>query len=95
MPSVQRMTVHEKLRRRIVDELRKHGCLVTPGGGVTHRLDLMICTPAGRYAELDPKVGRDKLKPGQAHRASVIRGLNGIAGEVRSVEEALRLLDLE
>jgi hypothetical protein len=85
---------HASLKRSVRDALRKRGCLVTSnptGGGV---LDLTVCTPDGRYIELDIKVERDKLSRLQEYRIAKVRWTGGAAGEVRSVDEALKFCGL-
>lgn len=89
------MGSHTNLKRRVMLALRRAGCLVTSYDGSTAGvLDLFICTPDGRYAELDIKVGRDKLSKLQQHRVTIVQETGGTAAEVRSVDEALRHLSL-
>ena len=85
------MTPHSSLKRRVVEALRHHGCLVTSYDGSTAGvLDLFICTPDGGYAELDIKVGKDKLSKLQRNRISKVKKAQGVAAEVRSVDDALK-----
>ena len=86
---------HASLKRSIRMALRMRGCLVTSnpaGGGV---LDLTVCSPSGRYIEIDVKVGRDKLSALQKDRIAKVRRTGGTAYEVRSVDEALSLCGLD
>jgi hypothetical protein len=81
---------HTTLKRRVVAALRGAGCLVTSYDGSTAGvLDLFVCTPEGRYVELDIKAGRDKLSKIQHHRITQVQQAGGEAAEVRSVGEAL------
>ena len=83
------MSSHTALKRRVIAALRGAGCLVTSYNGSTAGvLDLFICTPEGRYVELDIKVGRDKLSRLQHHRITQVQQAGGEAAEVRSVGEA-------
>ena len=89
------MGKHTNLKRRMMVALRKAGCLVTSyNGSIAGVLDLFICSPSGRYAELDIKVGRDKLSKLQQHRIKTVQASGGIASEVRSVEAAMTALHL-
>lgn len=59
------------------------------GGG----LDLIgIRRSDGRFVAIDAKVGRDKLSASQLKFCRWVRMAGGIAGEARSVEDAIRLI---
>ena len=89
------MGSHTNLKRRVMVALRKAGCLVTSyNGSIAGVLDLFIGTPSGRYAELDIKVGRDKLSKLQQHRIKTVEASGGLAAEVRSVRDAMTALHL-
>ena len=83
---------HVRLQRAITLDLRERGCLVTPSGSTNGQLDLVICMPNGVYAELDIKCGRDRLSALQQDRIKEIRGIGGIASEVRSRDAAIALI---
>ena len=83
-------SAHTALKRRVVAALRGAGGLVTAYDGSTAGvLDLFVCTPDGRYVELDIKAGRDTLSKLQHHRIAQVENAGGHAGEVRTVGEAL------
>lgn len=59
------------------------------GGG-----DLIGLTSWGQFISLEIKQGHDKQRDNQAKWESWVRRRNGIAGVVRSVDDALELLEL-
>lgn len=81
---------HATLKRRVAVALRDAGCLVTSYDGSTAGVfDLIVCTPEGRYVELDIKVGRDKLSKLQQHRITQVQRAGGHAAEIRTAGDAL------
>jgi hypothetical protein len=61
----------------------------TSGGG----LDLVgLRNSDGRFIMIDAKVGRDKLSEAQLKVIKWVRMRGGIAGEARSVEQAMELI---
>lgn len=49
--------------------------------------------PNGRFVALEIKVGRDRLSKDQINFINRVKSDGGIAGEVRSVDQALELLN--
>lgn len=51
------------------------------------------CRGTARFASIEIKVGRDKSSPAQLKWALAVRAAGGVAGEARSVEDALAILE--
>ena len=47
----------------------------------------------GKFVSIDAKVGRDELSESQIKWGKWVRAGNGIAGEARSVEEAMEMIE--
>ena len=67
--------------------------MVSAGDPEQGQLDLVVAY-CGRYYELDVKVGQDKLRPIQQRRIDLLRVAGCVAGEVRSVADAERMVGI-
>lgn len=69
----------------------RYGVGPTDGGGG----DLLGWNARGKFASIEVKVGRDESTPEQLKWKRWVLAGGGVAGEARSVEDALAILDMD
>lgn len=97
------------LMRKIMVALSRAGCFVlrtnagvyydTQGNRVTIGFpglsDLVGCTPKGRFFALEIKTPGEKPRQNQLDYLEAMRGYGAIAGWCTSVEEALKIVEVD
>jgi len=78
------------------EQLRRNGKPVwSRGQQQPGTADLLACSPHGRFVAVEIKVGRDKLRPDQAHYRARVERNGGLFVEVRDNVDVLIALHAE
>lgn len=78
-----------KLQAKVLNVLKKAGYVVTKivVANTAGVLDIIACTPEGKYLEIEVKFGNNKMSALQEHRQEQVKKCNGITFTVWSIEE--------
>lgn len=98
---MSKMTSERALKRRIIQALKRAGCVVIPQPaspmGVAGRADLLVCIPPrGRFGAVEVKGPTGRLSRLQSRWLESVRQAGGLVCVASSVEQVIReLLEVE